>query len=236
MKKISFVLFVIVLLSSCAKTIFLMPQYTNMKIESKTLVVANMDMFVGNPKDVTDDLGDGNPKKVYQEYFEFNFKGKMSQLSTFREVNFVEITNIDEFTEKTFEIDKKESIYMNIPEDGQITKTDSVYGDFVLFIQEFQVYRNDGTSGSAGVYVANAGGKGGSWVGGGGGSFPDLRTTFNFVLWDNENKNVVSYGKVNCPTTFAFAMTDQTWDSSITNLVKKILKNTPFENFPESMK
>lgn len=236
MKKIVLVLFLFVsILTGCGKMIYLMPEYVDMKIEGKTLVIADMDIFIGNPKDVTDDLGEGNPQKVYREFFEYNFVGRMAQLSTFDEVHFAQIINKDEFSERVFEISKSDKIYMNIPSDGQVAQTDSLYGNFILFIQDYQVGRTDAKSGSAMVFTPNAGG-GGSWSGGGGGSFPDLRINFNFVIWDNDNKQVVSYGMVNCPTTFIFAMTTETWNTSITNIANWILADTPFENFPEPEK
>ncbi len=172
-----------------------------MRNEGKTLVVAELDLFIGNPKDVTDDLGEGNPKKIYHDYFEFNFIGKMAQLSTFEEVAFTKVINRDDFSASVFDVAKKEKIYMSIPDDGQVAKTDSVYGDFVLFIEDYQVYRTDAVSQTQ-SFVSNANGMGGSWVGGGG-SFPKLCHQFNFVLWDNNQKRVVSFGKVDSPTTFA---------------------------------
>lgn len=225
------VLISVLILVSCGKTTFLMPQYNDMKIHGKTLVIADFNILVGNPKDVNDDLGEGNPKTVYRDFFEFNFKGRMAQLSTFDEVEFNNILNRDEFPERVFDIGSKEKIYMNIPADGEIARTDSLYGDFILFIQDYQVFRNN--SGSGVQIMIPIGGSGN--FAGGGGSMPDLRQTCNYVLWDNVEHQVVSYGKIDCPTPFAFAMTTDTWNDAVTNIAKVILQESPFENFPEGM-
>ena len=215
-------------LTGCGKMIFITPQYINKKIERKSLVVADMEIFIDNPKDVADDLGEGNPRTIYKDFFEFNFKSEMTQLSTFEEVNFCTITNENEFIEQVFNIGKKDKIYMNIPSHNQVVKTDSIYGDFILFIQEFKVYRK-------GANIPNQTGITGVTWKTNLGSQPDLRTTFNFVLWDNNQKQVVSYGKADCPTKFGFSMKYDTWERSITNIAKEILIDTPFENFPEDM-
>lgn len=236
MKKVVILFVVVSILTSCAKTIFIMPDYQNKKIEGKSLVIADVNILVSNPMDVTDDLGDGNPKKVYKDFLTLNLTGRLSQFSTFNKVNFVAVTNKEDFSERVLEIDKDEKIYMNLPNNGQVVTTDSIYGDFVLFLQDFQVLRKSGEGIAPNAVFMSSPGGGGSWmVSGGGGSVPDLRTMFNFVIWDNNEKRIVSYGKVDCPTPFAFAMTHKTWVSSISNISEKMLEGTPFENFPREI-
>ena len=68
MKRVDFLLLgiVVLFLSACAvPTTYLMPMYENMIIEGKSLVVIHPDFFIENTKDVTDDLGEVNPKTVY---------------------------------------------------------------------------------------------------------------------------------------------------------------------------
>ncbi|MCD4796584.1 MAG: hypothetical protein K8R49_05385 [Candidatus Cloacimonetes bacterium] len=235
MKRVIYLLsgILVLVLSACAvPTTYLMPMYKGRIIESKSLAIVHPDFFIENTKDVTDDLGEGDPKQVYDDFFTFNFKGRMSQLSTFSDVNFIYDVDTKEFKERSLTVGKEETIYIDLPKDGRVVKIDSLYADFVLFIQDYHISRVDGTSGSPGVYVPAANGMGGSWVGGGGGSFPDLRHTFIYAIWDNNEKQIVSYGKIISPTIFIFAMTRETWDSSITDIAKKILVKTPFENFP----
>ncbi len=203
-------------LFGCIETIYFMPQYTGIKIENKNLVIENVEVNINNPKDVIDDLGEGDPEKVYKDFFKVNIIDSLISNSTFSNVSFSTILNKSEFQKRTFEFGKKEKISFIIPANGQVVKTDSVYGDIILFIQDYEVKRD--------VTKSDFEGRG---------SYPYLGHTFKFVLWDNEQKQVISYGKVDEKTPFLFAMTRMIWATSIKHIMENLLKGTPFENFPE---
>ncbi len=230
MKKNVAVVFILVLvLTGCTKNIYLMPEYDNMKIKNKTLFIVQPEIAIENPKDVTDDLGEGNPKKVYKDFFNTNFKLQMKELSTFNKVEFSQANNHEKLYERKLSLSENNNIYINLPHNGEIVEFDSIHADFVLLFEDYQTYRkgahdSNQTAITGITWKTNVGAQ------------PALKTSFKYVIWDNNNGRIVAYGNIDSSSKFAFKMSTKTWYNSIRNILVDILIDTPFENFPEGMR
>ena len=125
--------------------------------------------------------------------------------------------------EKKLAIGSEHNIYMDVPQDNSVFKTDSTYYDFILVIDDLGVRR---TEPEAGTWTMGANGT--SVYSGGKG--PELNFEFEYYIWDNSEKQMVSYGDFNNNTNFMFKMSRDTWNKALTKMAKDIITKSPFEN------
>jgi len=209
---------------SCTTTLYIMPEYKGRIIEAKKLAVIYSDIYIDNTKAVLDDLGKGDPQEVYTDFFEFNFMKSLIENSNFAAIEYVYNYQKENFKTYTYDIGKKDVLVINLPQEGKPVITNTLKADFVLFIQNIYTSRIPATKG---VWIAGTNGTSAY----AGGSSSELQQKFEYVIWDNSMGKMVAYGKATSQVSFLFQMTDNTWKKGLNNIVKIILKNTPFGDF-----
>ncbi len=225
MKRIIFVLIITMFLGCSKSSIIIMPEYKGKKIRDVSLAIESFpnSILIDNEDDVTDDLGEGNPTEIYYNFFKKNFRYYVRHNSYFKRVDFVEFQEKNNFEDVLLEINKKEKIKFKIPTKDFVFGTDSLKHNFILFVKKLKIIRS---AGQPGIPIVGANGI----MMMTGGSGPSLNKTLTFLLWDNNESKIVTYGKASSTTGFAFAMTDGTWEHGINDLCKVLLKKSPFYN------
>lgn len=222
MKKMIY-LFIVLILSGCAtSTRVVMPQYKNRKNPGKSMGIIVNNIFVECPKDVNDDLGEGDPDTVFREYFEYLFSRNLREKSNLSVAIYPETVDSTNFERRAIIISDDVSIDANIPPDGSIISTEPVYFDYVLIIEELTVSKIMGLDIHATISA--------------GGLTPlsptakaSLELKYSYVLWDNGEKQILAYGFEKIDKKYSFALRKMIWDSSVEIMATQILKDTPFD-------
>lgn len=224
MKKIIY-LFIALTLSGCAtSTRVLMPEYKSKRNPGKSMGIIADNIIVNNPKDVNDDLGEGNPEEVFNDYFQYTFSRYTIENSNLSVANFPSEVDTTNLVRTVLIISEKDSIEVALPLESSIYQTKPVYFDYVLVIDSLEVSKlievgvgMDITSGlSNGLSMSSKG-------------FFDFK--YSYAIWDNEQNQVVAYGKNEIKREYLFALTKQHWDDTVIAMIKNIIKETPFDTF-----
>lgn len=223
MKKFALIVLLPILILGCGTTSFVMESYKGRKIADKKLGIFLKDYHVSNKKDVEDDLGEGNPKDVFFKHFNTNFPLMVAGNANFTSAGVAFHEDLSDLEEKKFPIGDDHNIYMDVPLDNNVFKTDSTYFDFILVVDDLEVRRIDGESGTA-VMGANG------MTMSAGGKSARLSMEFEYYIWDNAEKRMVSYGEFDSTNNFLFAMTIDTWNNTLNKMAKDIILKSPFEN------
>jgi hypothetical protein len=211
--------------ASCSNppTVFVTPEYAEKAFADVVLAVAPFGAAVINDGDVTDDLGKGNPERVYLDYMTPRFLGAIRGASSFREVvsatprgpiQFeVEARSFPAVPKRyhtvTDRMTRGGSMKVHLPIEGTSVAFNDLQPDFVLFIEDLLVSREMSTLQPGELLVHSA----------------------EFVIWDNRAGAVVSYGRVTSGIKVIGAMTDKTWAQGIASLGRDITAKTPFDRY-----
>lgn len=213
---------VILLIGCSASTVVVMDEYSSKKITDKKLTIIKMyeTPAISNYDDVLDDIGDGVPELVYNNYFKEYFTASIKNNTLLSQVKYIDDFPKSSLTEKMLAISKQEKFRALLPQEE--SKIDSLECDFILFIYSISSNRVKGSSGN---WFGTPGGVGYF----SGGSFPKLFQQLNFAIWDNTNRKLVSYGRVDDESTIVINMTKGNWDSVTRGLAYKVLEASPFK-------
>lgn len=101
-------------------------------------------------------------------------------------------------------------LIINLPPEGTTIGNNSSENDFILFLQGLTLTTYDGYSGPGKPYTG-------------------IAHKCKFAIWDNRLGNIVKYGKTEgARNKFGYNTTKDTWEKSLSNLIKNILKDSPF--------
>jgi hypothetical protein len=228
---ISFLFVVLSLfLQACGATssITIDKEYKGKHFEDVSITVSlpRNELVITNGDDVTDDLGDGDVYDVYRNFFNEQFAISLKKYSTFKNVVPLElkkgIYNDTNFTTQSYTIGKNGLLIFHVPKGVPIyAENDSTR--FILFIEGFKIYREQGTTG---MFIPGAFGTAPSYTGG---SNPKLGHQFRFIVWDNEFKKVVYYGEVTSEDDVGyFSMTKTDWKTNLDAIAKELVDKSPF--------
>jgi len=223
MKKIIY-LFIVLTLSGCATTRVVMSEYLGRKYPGKSMGLIADKINVNNPKDVNDDLGEGLPEEVFNDYFQYTFARytlENSNLSVATFPNKVDKTN---FEETILMVTEKDSLKIALPPKGSVLQTQPVYFDYILVIDELEVSKNWEMDVRMALAMGSINAISSTSKG-------FLAFKYNYTIWDNGQKQVLAYGKDVIKREYTFALTKNIWDAVIIDMTKRILKDTPFDNF-----
>lgn len=224
MRNCVLVLVIGLLLAGCATTSVVLPQYKDVEpIQGKSCSVYLKNYTVNNLKDVTDDLGEGNPQTVFKDFFDVSSIEQLAFNSTFANVSGISEIPSEQITERALEITPDYSIYMDLPLDGTSIQPDSTSSDYTIFIEDLTVSRTSESNPGFAVPMGN----GIAITGGGSSVF--LEFTFEYAMWDNTEKQLVCYGYKTAKSSFLFAMTLTTWENAVKFMIQDILDKTPFQ-------
>ena len=215
-----FLIISVILITSCSPPqYFLSSEYDKDSITDQRICISLVPSVpsIANKDDVTDDLGLGDENSVYISFLKKNLVNSFLRKTFMKEVGYVDDFPSGLLKEKKVRLNEEENISIRFPEEKTIFDLDSTHYNYIILLQNLKVERHTGQSGVwiAGMYS--------------GGSSPTLGHISEFLIWDNDKGQVVSYGKVNTETSFLFAMTKDTWLSSMNDIANYIIKNSPFK-------
>jgi len=214
MRKLIILIAIMLLLLGCTTTYYTAPEYRNRKIPGKTLGIFINEYYVSNTQDVKDDLGEGDPQKVFRDYLSNVLPQQATHYSNLNESGFVEKTDRSNLKETRLEINSENKIYVHMPEKGEAFKTDLTHYDFILVIDDLSINRNESQSTDIGIKVSGKGNK--------------LISQCEYYIWDNSKNQVVAYGEQNKTVFFLLGMRDKTWSLLFEKMVKGFFSDTPF--------
>jgi len=220
-------LLVFIVFGCSSNTVVLMKDYEDQKILGKDLTIVRLfdKPFVSNIDDIVDDLGSGVPLEVYDNYFNENFITFFKNSKCFKQVVYSINREKLNLKEQTLSINDKEKMKFFLPEENSRYSNDNKISDFVLFIDDLSIMRGkapDGLFNSPGDPNNNFQGMTGSF------SSSGLYQNIYFVIWDNSEGKLVSFGRVEDQVDVMVEMTKGHWDLITQNLGRKILKTSPF--------
>jgi hypothetical protein len=231
--KISLFLIVIILLASCgAPMTKVMGDYENKKIEGNRLAIVLEQKYLSvfNKDDVIDDIDEGDAEAILDEYFTLGLQSLISRHTTFKDIDIHRDYDNANFSSKELKISEKKSISINLPDEGNKIEISGNNNEYVLIISSF---KTDDTGASSMIGI----GTGGTYHAGG--SSATLDYYLKYVLWDNTNGKIISFGDIEQKHAYFIIMSESTWRSAMNELVKKVFKDTPFykkTRFRESKK
>ncbi|MCF7813693.1 MAG: hypothetical protein K9N40_04360 [Candidatus Cloacimonetes bacterium] len=221
MKKIILFATILVIIS-CSHFNNISEPYRNTVIENKSLAISQFDIKLDVDESYLKFFQNGDVKKNVIDYVMFTFNDNFMNTSTFKTVEIVDIDKSD-FENRSYKA--KDEFEMLTPINGSTVKSNSTY-DFVMIIQDFEIHSKEGSS-SSGVY------SGGSWSGGG--NFPPtINAKFKYLIWDNNNKQIVLFGESS--SIAAITSEDESpWFELVSKASRKTIKKTPFDKYPNMM-
>ena len=224
-------LFAILLLNACKTANNISPEYVGKKIPGKKLGIYLRNQNI-TCKDEIESLGEGDPKRVYKEFFESYLSKCLINNGNFSSVDFLTKSDLSDLNQKTLETGDFEAITMDIPNSGSVFKTDSIYYDVVLIIEDLKVEKIDVVNYNNNVNLTNNFGLGSN-------DQDRIETSMKYLYWDNEGKTIIGYGKemfkMGLGIGVASGASKEHWNNSLRQLSYKMLLDTPFYNIPEGV-
>lgn len=226
---LTLILFVFLISCGAPKSVFLTKNYTDKKFSDKkiSVFVDTVNMIINNHDDVLDDLVDKGEKKsdansIFFEFFNSEIKAKPNSFSLFQMLNTNNMDVVNRLKKQSYNFADNKTYSIKTPIKDSSIKFSSNETRFILFIQDIDVFRSVGRPGTSTV------GANGMMTTTGGTS-SSLRIACYFILWDNKEMDVVSYGKAIGSSSFLFAMGKDNWEQSIKFLMKDIFSQSPFK-------
>jgi hypothetical protein len=210
------------LLTQCAGTSRVMPEYKNMNVGKSRLgiILLKESMVIDNPDDIADDLGSGETKEVLYDFFTSRFKESAGQDGTFNEVSVINGCDTSGFARSTQYLSFDDPVQVWIPS-NKTCAGDST--PFLLILDFFAISR-DQKSGTKVVTMGYSGSMGMTTVG----AYDNLVIRGTFVLWDTFAKKIVSFGKISEKMDVSMGLTKQTWITAMESISSKIFVDTPY--------
>jgi hypothetical protein len=210
------------LLSQCAGTVKVMPEYKTMNVEKSRLGIIHLkeSMAINNLNTIADDLGSGETKEVLHDFITSQLMESALQDGKFGDVEVINGCDTSGFSKSTQFLSSDDPVQVRIP-----LKTaciaDSV--PFLLIIDNLDISReqNPGTSvvtrglyGTMGIRKV--------------GAYDNLIIKGTFALWDNLAGKIVSFGKISEKEDISMGLTKQTWITMVERISSKIFVDTPY--------
>lgn len=198
---------------------------------------------VVNKDDVVDDfaIDKRSPNLIIKDsvykYICNNVKRSLRGIVLYRAKDTLNICLSQKDTSKYFSVMKKfghdtNEYFFYVPK-REILIAANVNADIVLVMNEISFERNSRNYAGhfiPGATVSTPGGSfttPGSFLGGGSSEF--LGANYSFIIYDYNEDDVISYGNSSVATSFIFAMTKSTWDTTFDRISDEIFYKTPFK-------
>jgi hypothetical protein len=210
------------LLAQCAGTkIKVMPGYQNINVEKSKLgiILLTENLAIDNPDDVSDDLGGGETKQVFHDFFTSQLRGFAKKDGKFAKIGVVSGCDTSHFTRVQENLSSDNLVSMRVPKEKNYMGDDWPY---LLIFDNFTVSREQKTT----SYMTGAGtGMGSGWSSS---KSDKLSLTGEFVLWDNLAGKMVALGELNEKAGVFMAMTKNTWINIVQSISSKVFLGKPY--------
>jgi hypothetical protein len=223
MKKLVFLFFLLFI--GCAPSLTVINQkYSHSDFKLKTMILCPLmsnSLRIENADDVVDDFGKTDKRKPDEIIRDSCFF--VMQKEMINNAKLIKPLKIDDpqplislSQDKYFFVTRKVGkdslpLSFGVPQRISIAANP----DVILILNQIGFSRFNGSAGS-------------STPGMGGGSFPSLNSTLNYLLWSYADSEAISYGQISVETPFLFGMTHSTWISHFSNILHSVFSNTPF--------
>jgi hypothetical protein len=163
---------------------------------------------IANPSDVLDDLGKGTALEAYTNFFNAKFPAALDKYSNFNKISILTMPRRSECIDTVLHLNKYESLHSYIPAKAGFGG-DSI--QYVLIIDNLSIFRK--------VIQGQA------MVGSGS---DNLIHSGTFVMYDNINGRVVSFGTLYETSAVIFTMTQETWNTMLLHLANALSAKQPY--------
>jgi len=221
MKKIIY-LIIVLILTGCVTTSVVMPEYKSRRDPGKSMGIIAGNIIVKCPKDVKDDLGEGDTDAVFNEYFENLFTRNIREGSNLSALGYNPKADTSSFMKRLLIVNEETQFDAKIPQDGSIVKTRPVYFDYILILDELLVDRVSEVNFAASKVISGDLSVGLSRK-------KSLQFKYKYIIWDNGKKQILAYGTQTIANDFSIALTKKKWDGTVEKMAKQILVDTPFD-------
>lgn len=211
-----YILLQIIILGICffgcsSQKAVIMSSYEDKELTDKTLSIVKPlgNINIQNPDDVTDDLGEGDPKTVYFDFLKNKLLSAFRDNSYLNNIEYIDNFQTSDFQEKVLSPAKDSNLTVFLPiENSRIAEIKS---EFVLFFYNIDLYRSKKIVGLQGQ------------------SLSVLNHKIEFVLWDNIIGSIVSYGILKEEEEIMFGMDKIHWESVIEMTATDIIDFSLFQ-------
>ena len=218
MKHIISILIVVAVIgcSSSNNLIHISKEYEDLKVENTDLVIIKLfeKPIIENAEDIKDALGEENIEDSYISYFNSKFPQCFKNFGSFNKVFYMKDISKTTFKERVLNFNLTDSIRMILPLDGTTISNNNIIADYILFIDSLKSISLSAHFNATGTIHTS--------------SLPSLIHSLNFLIWDNRNGQVVSYGKIQEDHEFGMKAYKEYLDTILFNLTETIIKNSPF--------
>lgn len=219
-KQLMWAVLLMAVTSSCGPQVSIMVNESYRKqapITGKTLAIypTIQGLNIDNASSLNDDLGGGVPEEVFVKFARKELRAAMLEGSHFREIVLPDSVAALAMKRRDLEVTEKLTVVIDLPLDGQRVQFDDRQVDFVLFLnrveskEEFTNIFNAATNSED--------------------SERHLVIYFQFLIWDNQQGQIVSYGGGQARDQVFIKMNENTWRNAIRNMAQDILKESPFD-------
>jgi hypothetical protein len=176
--------------------------------------------YTGN---VEDEFGKGETNDLIWAFFKDQLAKDIKQNSIFSSITYDKLSRQPPTQARTVKVDNKGDVSFTLPVDGDAVAIETTSPDVVLFLDKIIITSKLDVSGSPGYYAGNM------YMAGSFNSQKDLVYEAKMILWDNNAKQVVSYGFIRVVDSNKFAVSKEDWLSLTEEFTGKILEGTPFK-------
>jgi len=193
-------------------------EYEDKKIVGKSLAIVNLfsKPIIHNREEIKENLGDGIPEEVYLSFFKDRLVKELNNSGSFQSVNYLNDINKSLFVDTELVVSNEYKMKMLLPISS--IKIDTTKYDYLLFIDSLILsrqkasvlsFRHNNTSPSEE-------------------EFEKLYEELNFLLWDNSEAKIVSYGNIYESVTTDFGISKWDLETLIIYIAKKFFRFSPF--------
>jgi hypothetical protein len=195
-----------------------MPAYknfTHLEGDILGIMVDSTQIKILNESSFFDDFGKGKSDTMFFNILKLALPEAGYKYTRFKKIYFLSYEKEGFLNQRTFRLSQNDTLFMKLPVDGKIFKTASIKPDFLLLFHNLKT--NERYSGFFNpLYGTNS-------------SRRELVINAKFVIWDNQQGKIISYGEAEGISTVFMEMSVDNWYSAIHNMMKYIFQNTLFK-------
>jgi hypothetical protein len=179
--------------------------------------------YTGN---VEEEFGKGEKNDLIWAFFKDQLAKDIKRNSIFSSINYDRLSSQPSTQARTVTVDNLGDVSFTLPADGAAVACETTSPDVVLFLDKIVITSKlDIRGGTHTYYTAGGGMSSAPWFD----SEKDLVYEAKMIVWDNNAKQVVSYGYIRVVDSNKFAVSMDDWLSLTEEFTGKIFDGTPFK-------